>query len=237
MYTFLAHQLLDYEDYTLLETRSGEIGFTRRLNYSGLMAQPSRTGANRGVVKRRKQGYFDFFVNTGDIFGNSGATHKDIFYALTNNSTLKKCFDVWRGENPISLTTNRFEQEILSVLLLFFFEQEINWGNEEWQRYTYFAPKVLTPTRVRPRDMLMGYISQAFDLGVENVAFWMTSRPTTTTFISPDRTNFGFEDYPDKYKRYFLDLQNDEAARALMVGEMRSRFRDVVNAAPDNPFY
>ena len=43
-------------------------------------------------------------------------------------------------------------------------------------------------------------------LGVENVAYWQKSRPTTTTFISPNGTNYGFEDYPQIYKKYFTDF-------------------------------
>ena len=85
-------------------------------------------------------------------------------------------------------TTNIAESEeelaILVTIALAFFEQEVNWGNESWQRYTYFAPKVTSPKRIRPRDMLMGYICQVFELGVDNIAYWMTSRPTTTTFYS-----------------------------------------------------
>ena len=41
----------------------GDFGFTSKMNYSGLMAQPSRTGRNKGIVKRAKQGLFDIFIN------------------------------------------------------------------------------------------------------------------------------------------------------------------------------
>ena len=83
----------------------------------------------------------------------------------------------------------------------------------------------------------MGYILQAYDLGVENVAYWQKSRPTTTTFISPNGTNHGFEDYPQIYKNYFTDLLNDEDAEALMCKENVKIIKDFVKDIEDNPYY
>ena len=215
----------------------GDFGFTAMMNYSGLMAQPSRTGRNKGIVKRAKQGLFDIFINTGTFFDNSGLTHRNILEYVTEFSTLDNCFSVWRGENPAEIARNESECAILTSVMLAFFEQEVNWGNEEGQRYTYFAPKVTMPNRIRPRDMLMGYIFQAFILGVDKIAFWQNSRPTTTTFISPDGSNYGYEDYPPQFKRFFSELENDEYASALMVSDARKAFRSISNGYLNNPFY
>lgn len=251
MYDFLASTLLDIHqsninsgfcspDITFVTDsirNYGDFGFTAQMNYSGLMAQPSRTGRNRGIVKREKQGLFDIFINTGSFFDNSGVTHRNILEATVRYTTLDKCFDVWRGVDPATIASDNDENAILTVLLLMFFEQEVNWGNEVWQRYTYFSPKVRIPNRIRPRDMLMGFVYQAFELGVANIAYWQYSRPSTTTFISPDSTNYGFEDYPDEYKQYFLSLQNDNYARALMVGEAREAYREIANEYPNNQYF
>lgn len=83
----------------------------------------------------------------------------------------------------------------------------------------------------------MGYISQAFTLGIDNIAFWQNSRPTTTTFISLDRSNYGYEDYPTQYKHFFTDLENDEFASALIVGDARRAFRSIAQQYPNNSFY
>ncbi len=237
MYKLLAEKRLKNEDVVLLRTKNGEFGFTCKHNYSGLMAQPSRTGKNKGIVKREKQGLYDIFINTGNRYGNTGVSHRNIIEDIINFSTENNCYRIWRGESPLSVANNDDELEVLTTLLLLFFEQELNWGKEDWQRFTYFEPKIRTPKRIRPRDMLMGYICQAFSLGVDNIAYWMTSRPTTTTFIAPDRSNYGFEDYDVKYKKYFIDLQNDLVAEALMTGKTLENFRNDAKTKNINPHY
>lgn len=217
--------------------RYGNFGFEIMFNYKGLMAQPSRTGRNKGIVKREKQGLFDISINTGSYFGRKGMSHRDILTSVMEYSSLEHCLDVWRGYNPIDIAQSDEELAILVTIALAFFEQEVNWGNESWQRYTYFSPKVTMPNRIRPRDMLMGYICQVFELGVENIAYWMVSRPTTTTFMAPDRSNYGYEDYDEKYKRFFTQLQNDLYAKALVVGNCRNDFRMVATMYNNNPFF
>lgn len=225
-------------EYTYVSLRRyGDFGFRIMYDYEGLMAQPSRTGRNKGVVKREKQGLFDISIITGSFFGGRGMTHRDILTSVMEYSSLEHCIEVWRGVEPTNIAESEEELAILVTIALAFFEQEVNWGNESWQRYTYFAPKVTSPKRIRPRDMLMGYICQVFELGVDNIAYWMTSRPTTTTFIAPDRSNYGYEDYAEEYKRFFTQLQNDECAEALVVGECRNNFRRVDTMCENNPYY
>lgn len=234
---FLEEGLSESEYIYVNIPRYGNFGFNAKFNYDGLMAQPSRTGRNRGIVKREKQGLFDISINTGSFFGTGGMTHRDILSSVMDYSTLEHCFDVWRGCEPINIAETDEELAVLTTITLAFFEQEVNWGNENWQRYTYFSPKVRTPNRIRPRDMLMGYICQVFSVGIENIAYWMTSRPSTTTFMSPDRSNYGYEDYDESYKIYFTQLENDEQAMALMVGDTRSDFREVASLYTNNPFF
>ena len=214
----------------------GEIGFRINYNYTGLMAQPSRTGRNKGKVKRRKQGLFDIFIISGSLLPKS-MSHRDILVLATTNTTKENCYRVWRGENPLYVGTSELEQATLTLIMLSFFEQELNWGAQEWQRFTFFEPKQTIPHRVRPRDMLMGYILQAYDLGVENVAYWQKSRPTTTTFLSPNKDNYGFDDYPENYKRYFTDLRDDLYAEALMNKENVKMIREYTRNVENNPFY
>jgi hypothetical protein len=249
MYQILAKELLNCHqnylengqcsnDVTLYRIHPyGEFGFIAQMNYSGLMAQPSRTGKSKGVVKREKQGLFDIYIKTGDLFGESGITHREIIESLIEVTSLEKCIEIWRGANPEELSEDRAETAVLTSLLLLFFEQEVNWGQEIWQRFTYFSPLVSRPNRVRPRDMLMGYINQAFNLGIDNIAYWQYSRPTTTTFIAPDKSNYGYEDYRIEYKQYFLCLENDEYANALVTGDFRKNFRYVASQYPNNRFF
>ncbi|MFA6308638.1 MAG: hypothetical protein WC677_02685 [Clostridia bacterium] len=237
MFNYLANKLLSDGDYIHLITENGDFGFEWRRNYSGLMAQPSRTGKNKGVIKKSSQGLFDIFILTGSLFENSGVTHRDLIENLISQTSLQNCLLIWRGSDPLDIANSTNEAEMLTTLMLMFFEQEINWGKERWQKYTYFAPRERTPNRLRPRDMLMGYISQAYQLGVNNIAYWMTSRPTTATFIAPDRSNYGYEDYPFEYKQFFLELEDDEFATALMTGNTVRAFRDASDSFSNNPHY
>lgn len=237
MYEYLARILLNGEDYVHFTSPRGEFGFEWQRKYTGIMAQPSRSGRNRGRVARAKQGLFDIVVTTGSLFGQRGVSHRDLLEGLRQATSLEKCFSVWRGEDPLDISETTKERECLTTLMLLFFEQEVNWGNESWQRFSFFNPRVTRPNKVRPRDMLMGFVSQSYDLGIDNIAYWMQIRPTTTTFKAPDNSNYGYEDYSPKYKGYFTDLENDSWANALMVGNMRSLFRKVAETYANNPYY
>lgn len=217
-------------------SKNGDFGFRCMNYYTGLMAQPSRTGKNKGNVRRPKQGLFDICVLTGTRY-KTGVSHRMILEDVLKYTTYEKCISVWRGISPKLVGESENEKEVLYTLALLFFEQEINWGNEEWQRYTYFAPKVRTPQFIRPRDMLMGYIAQAYDLGIDDIAYWQNARPTTTTFIAPDGSNYGYEDYAERYKQYFTNLQNDYAASALMVGDIRIEYKRIAKNTDNNPYF
>ena len=80
----------------------------------------------------------------------------------------------------------------------------------------------------------------AFDYGIDrldDLKYWMTSKPGTLWQKNPDKSIMFYRQYPDKYKRYFSELENTDGAEALMVGEFRERFRACAGAAPDNPNY
>jgi len=228
----MAEALLQYRDYTMLVTKSGPIGYEYRSDYSGLMAKP--WGRDKKV--KQKLGLFDVRLVTGNKY-QSHITHRDIITDLTSCSSESNCIEVWKGALPSAVATQTEEIESLSIMALLMFEQEVNWGNEIWQRPSNFNPRITVPHRVRPRDMLMGYIRQAFALGVANVKWWSISQPGTTTFNGPSRDNFRYSNYPTEFKGYFENLKDTPGAEALMTGEYRARFRDVAEQAPDNPHW
>lgn len=212
-------------------------GFLYKRGYSGLMAQPGRTGATKGKV-RRKQGLFDVQILTGSRFEGK-VSHRDLFEDLLENSSLGMCQKVWRGDDPRRFGRCRNEKAVLVTLALLMFEQEVNWGHEEWQKGSLFPPFVTDPFRRRPRDMLMGFIAQAFDLGedrLDDLKYWMRIKPGTVTFGSPERGGPKFfRQYPKK--KYFTGLEDDQKATALMVGEMRVKFREMASRKRDNPHF
>jgi hypothetical protein len=90
--------------------------------------------------------------------------------------------------------------------------------------------------------MLIGYILQAFGLGIENVKFWMKTKPGTLTFRGgserPDVRDF--RQYctllPD-HAQFFIKLRHLNGGTAMMTGELRTRFRELASRYENNPRY
>jgi hypothetical protein len=247
MFTKLADALLlavqdTNHRFVLFKSPTGrEFGFTWQAGYSGLMALPPTSGPSRGIIKQPKQGLFDIHVDTGNRYGAS-VTHRHLLNDLIANSSKDTAMRVWRGEDPLSVGRNTDEQEALIVQLLLMFEQEINWGGEEWQKNSNFNALVTRPDERRPRDMLMGYILQAFGLGVENVKFWMTSKPGTLTFRGgkerPEVRDFRqYCKFLTDHAKFFIELRHLKGGDALMTGQYRARFREAARRFGNNPRY
>lgn len=239
IYTELAEALLDMDDYTFYKSSlNGKFGFVYQREYSGLMAKPSKTGKNKGIIKRSKQGLFDIVIETGTRFDK--VSHRDIFADLIENSSIENCLSVWRGVDPRKIGKSLDEKEALATMALLMFEQEVNWGNNQWQKGTNFTPLVTKPDKRRPRDMIMGYVFQAFHFGVnhlDKMKYWMRIRPGSIWFTDKEESPYGYSSYPDNYKKYFTKLEHMDGSDALMVGDIRTRFREVSDNMPDNPWY
>jgi len=236
-FQLLANELLQLHDYTVYTSPAhGDFGFKYMKNYSGLMAKPLKRYGKLQLVGK-KQGLFDITILTGTRYP-SGVTHRMLFDDLVRNSKKDTCLEVWKGVDVRQMGLPQNETEVLLVMALLMFEQEVNWGGERlWQRYSFFSPFQTSHSRCRPRDMLMGFILQCFDLGIDNVKWWMRIKPGTAFFRSDDPLIkcANYEEYPDDYKRYFSSLGNTPDSNALMVGDYRKRFRDIANVSPDNP--
>lgn len=74
------------------------------------------------------------------------------------HSNINNCMRIWRGEHIEDVAHDEMEEIVLSELALCMLEQEINWGNRSWQKFTHFGN--------RGRDMIMGFINHAFDMGM-----------------------------------------------------------------------
>ena len=144
IYSELAQNLLLLQDYEFFNSsKNGSFGFEYKSDYSGLMAQPPKVGPSKGKVKRAKQGFFDIVITTGTRFKK--VTHREIFEDLLNHSDEEYCLRAWRGDDPREIGRTIDEKEALSTMILLMFEQEVNWGNEVWQRGSNFPPYQKTP--------------------------------------------------------------------------------------------
>ena len=211
--------------------------------YNGKMAIPSplnprandkyKRSYMEDYNKRRNLGYFDFVVDTSDRYydGNNRCpvTHKRLFRDLIRLQIQEKCELIWRGESPFDISNDEEEQQALLTLALLMFEQEINWGNNSFQKFTHFSPEM----NCRPRDMIMGMLNQAFTFGVDGVFYW-----------SGDTANFGgsYDDYDKTRKEQFFTTLVEDAkasaskreAKPLMIGKTLEQFKFKVMNKSEN---
>lgn len=195
-------------------------------NYSGLMARPDIYGN-----VSQKQGLFDIKVLAGNRYlrrhGLARVTHYALFQDLYDNSTWDNCYYIWTGESPFDLTNDVNEQQALLTLSLLMFEQELNWGNEYWQKWTWF-----NPPHKRPRDMILGVIRFIFGNNgdVDAYPYWNHAH-TTPTFGG------SFSSMPNEYKEYFTDISEWDAATPLFTGEYLDKFLILSQRFNDNPYF
>lgn len=240
IFHFLADSLLDRNNEFITLNNFGPkrwFGLKYR-GYDGLMAQP-RPGTT--YVEREKEGCFDVFICTGERYLDRNnykqVTHYNLFNDLLEHSSLEHCYQLWRGSMPSEITESVQEQQGLSALALLMFEQELNWGNECWQRYSNFPPCITQPYS-RPRDMIMGFLKIAFQLGnLDNYPYWNTKIVKGTPINTTPTFGTGYATLQPQYRISFEELQNDDTAEPLMTGEYLQRFRNAATAFSNNPFY
>lgn len=190
-----------------------------RDNYSGLMAQNVQE-------KKVKQGYFDFIILKHESGEERKPTHRDLFDGLFSHSNILNCRRVWEGQAPTLIGQTPEEQKALTVFALMMFEQEVNFGQNEWQRHTFFKQNQKVHNSKRPRDMLMGYVEYLFDINsVDQLKFWNGDGTTV---------NFGGRLHDFEHKKYFTGLENHPMAKALVVGRNYFRFKKISDGAPPN---
>jgi hypothetical protein len=211
-------------------------GFRHQRDYSGKMANPKLKRFTEG---KTQLGLFDIFVVTEGRYEGKSVSHRMVFQDLKTHSSEEACLRVWRGEDPLLVGGSVDEKEALTVMSLLMFEQEVNWGGEVFQKWTHFSPKVTKPCKIRPRDMMMGFIRQAFSLpSLDEIKYWqIISGDATPTFRDPDRQYSDFKSYPADYKRFFTELEGMNGTEALMVGARRNAFRQVAESCGLNPRY
>lgn len=214
----------------------GQIGFNYQRAYSGHMARPPRMGKKRKV--RQKQGLFDIFIFSG-AEGSKGLSHRELFEELRKSSSVEAVLRVWRGEDPTKVGIGDEEKDLLTIVALMMFEQELNWGTENFQRFTFFPPHQTAPEKRRPRDMLMGFIRQAFDVGdLNELQFWRkVSGGETPTFKNSAILFSEWPQYPGHLKDAYFDFSQLSGAAALMTLGTRGEFRGLADRMADNPSF
>lgn len=214
-------------------TRS-QLGFNYQRAYSGHMSRPPRMGKKRKV--RQKQGLFDIFIFSG-AEGSKGLSHRELFEELRKSSSVEAVLQVWRGADPTKIGRGNEEKDLLTIVALMMFEQELNWGTENFQRFTFFPPYQTAPEKRRPRDMLMGFIRQAFNVGnLNELRFWRkVSGGETPTFKNSAIPFSDWPQYPGYLKDAYFDFSRLSGTAALMTLGTRAEFRGLADRMADNP--
>jgi hypothetical protein len=204
------------DDKFIYKVNGESIGFEYQRNYEGLMAD--ETNKNRP-----KRGLFDFKIHYSNQLNT---THFQVFQELINHSNLQNCQVIWDGVKiPKNITQNMNERLVLHKLMLMMFEQEVNWGDEQFQEFSAFPPSY----GAEPRDMLMGFIDMMYKGGqtasVDNIPDWKTKKKTKVK-MTPI---FGQENKYAKYDKnlkatHFKPYRGNATAGGLMKDEMRSLF-------------
>lgn len=192
--------------------------FEYRRNYQGLMADIS---PKYKQYARDKQGYFDI----RGTMQHRTLTHTELFSNLLSECTYDECLSVWRGQMPNVFGPKKYALMSLAMLM---FEQEINFGNENFQRKSHFSHRFGNPNSKRPRDLIMGYVNYMyFNNNIECLNRFQDARGLLKLPQSIDS---------DIEREYFTVLENDTYARALMARDnIVNEYRRVVAAAPINP--
>ncbi|MGG1630321.1 hypothetical protein [Rossellomorea sp. NRS-1567] len=101
---------------------------------------------------------------------STNKTHFMMFKDLLRHSSLNNCVNVWTGfYPPRSVASYPDEQLALEELMVMMFEQEINWGDENFQAFAAFSIK----RAAKPRDMLMRFANIVFtNRSVESIPNW-----------------------------------------------------------------
>ncbi|UPO91086.1 hypothetical protein [Niallia sp. Man26] len=174
---------------------------------------------------KTKRGLFDFKIK---VDSSTNKTHYQILNDLLAFSSLPNCVNVWTGAcSPQSLTTNVDERFVLEELILMMFEQEINWGDEDYQAYSAFSMSKFA----KPRDVLMGFINIVFtNRTVDAIPNWQFGNKSTP-------------DFGGAYGKYDTTLKNTyfkpyrSHGGGLMQGTMKELFGRTSLLFLNNPIY
>ncbi|PSL36236.1 hypothetical protein B0H99_10757 [Planomicrobium soli] len=124
------------------------------------------------------------------------------------HSSLENCEIIWFGDTwPHEITDNKQEEAALTVLSLMMFEQELNYGNEDFQQFTHFSPV----NRRRPRDMLMGFVRMSFNTNIDDYPYWDKNskrNPRCYPDFNGSYNNLEEEEYKKYFDYYTHDIED-----------------------------
>lgn len=197
-----------------------------QLNYSGLMAKGAYRGWKRAKhAGRRKVGCFDFKVIISDGDKATPLVHPRVISNASALLDLDIVESIFEGKDPSKMNLDSEEMRVAEEVQLAMLEQDINWGDEDFQCWTLFPPS----EGRRPRDFIMAYLRRCLEEpdcldGVER----MTAASGSRGVLPP----------PRERRQWLRYIEPASSARPpWLAGQLRERFREAAAMMPDNPYY
>lgn len=205
----------------------------------GVPVEKLQRGRNSGVFWKGKHGLFDFYLHTGSRYKqlyNGDATHYNLFKDLKSFVSFEDCCKVWRGEDFYTTETNPDRLEALLTLFLLMLEQEVNYGQLDFQQYTNFK----ISEGFRPRDMIMGFLDMMYhnEDSFKSYPFWSIKN---NVHLSPhfgfNKETEGYFNLDNKYKEHFEKYRNNyPQVKSLFDNEnIKNLFIQASSKAGQNP--
>jgi len=140
---------------------SGNLRLLPQIDYSGKMARDAYRGWRWFKHRERLYaGIFDFKI----MIGEEGMEHEKLMHEVVSTLPIEAVRKVHSGEDPMEINgLNSTQRNVASHIQAGFIEQELNWGEEPFQSWTYFGDSTKKDELLRsaaPRDYLMVYIEK-----------------------------------------------------------------------------
>lgn len=230
---------LEYRSYSGLVAYKALMKIKSKIEV-GTPAKKLRREWGKGDFWIGKHGLFDFYLDTGEryksLYNGGDATHYNLFTDLKNHTSFADCKKVWRGEDFCSGEKNKDKFEALMTLFLLMFEQEVNYGELDFQQFTNFS----ISEGFRPRDMIMGFLNMMFNgkADFDTYPFWTEKDGVKfSTHFGFDKEKEGYSNLEERYKRYFEEYRNNypEVKSLFSNEEIKKSFVNAANETGQNP--
>lgn len=224
---------------------SGLVGFKAKKKIEkkiedGMSAERLKQGWGTGEFWNGRNGMFDFYLDTGNryelLYNGGDATHFNLFDDLKRHATFEDCLKVWHGEDFYSGEKDKEKLEALITLFLLMFEQEVNYGELDFQQYTNFS----ISEGFRPRDMIMGFLNMMYNGkdDFDSYPFWTEKDGIKfSTHFGFDKEREGYANLENRYKKYFEEYRNiyPDVKSLFSNEDIKNSFIAAANAAGQNP--
>ncbi|MGE8021528.1 hypothetical protein ACQKOM_21925 [Peribacillus frigoritolerans] len=192
----------------------------------------------KGDFWEAKHGLFDLYLDAGDRYiklYNGDATHYNVFKDLERFASYDECYQVWSGEEINIDERNIDKTEALLSLFVLMLEQEINYGELDFQQTTNFS----ISEGFRPRDMIMGFLHMMYHNpdDFKSYPFWSIKKGVKSSPHFGKDQEKRYSDLEEKYKKHFEKFRNNnrDVNSIFKNVDIKNAFIKATNDANQNP--